>query len=157
MDKELKQIFTRRLSQCNRGEMVVIIYDIYFAYEGDIRDAFSASHYEEFKVSVHKAQEVLQELMRSLDFSYDIAKELYPLYRYCYNQLAKAVYENRMERIEDAGKIMKRLYGSFVEAARQDTSEPMMSNVQHVYAGMTYGRQDLNESYMDDNNRGFFV
>ena len=32
MDNELKQDFTRRLSQCNKGEMIVIIYDIYFAY-----------------------------------------------------------------------------------------------------------------------------
>ena len=31
MDNELKKDFTRRLSQCNSGEMIVIIYDIFFA------------------------------------------------------------------------------------------------------------------------------
>lgn len=66
MDNELKQIFTRRLSQCNRGEMIVIIYDIYFAYEKDICDAFSASDYDAFKASIHKAQDTLQELMADL-------------------------------------------------------------------------------------------
>lgn len=157
MDNELKQIFTRRLSQCNRGEMIVIIYDIYFAYEKDICDAFSSSNYEAFKASIHKAQDTLQELMKSLDFSYPIAKELYPLYQYCYKQLARAIYEYRLDGVNDAGRIMKRLYSSFAEAARQDTSEPLMSNVQQVYAGMTYGRQDLNESCIDDNKRGFFV
>ena len=32
MENELKKDFTRRLSQCNSGEMIVIIYDIFFAY-----------------------------------------------------------------------------------------------------------------------------
>ena len=31
MDSEQKKGFTRRLSQCNSGEMIVIIYDICFA------------------------------------------------------------------------------------------------------------------------------
>ena len=35
MNNELKQDFTRRLSQCNSGEMIVIIYDILFAYLDD--------------------------------------------------------------------------------------------------------------------------
>ena len=39
MDNELKKDFTRRLSQCNSGEMIVIIYDIFFAYVDDIRQA----------------------------------------------------------------------------------------------------------------------
>ena len=32
MENSLKQEFTRRLSQCNNGEMIVIMYDIVFAY-----------------------------------------------------------------------------------------------------------------------------
>ena len=39
MENELKKDFTRRLSQCNSGEMIVIIYDIFFAYVDDIRQA----------------------------------------------------------------------------------------------------------------------
>ena len=57
----------------------------------------------------------------------------------------------------EAEKILRRLYGSFVEVARQDTSEPLMRNTQQVYAGMTYGRASLNENYIDDDQRGFFV
>lgn len=157
MKSELKQDFTRRLSQCNRGEMIVIVYDIYFAYQQDIRDAYDASDHEEFKKSIHKAQETLRELMGSLDFSYPIAEELYQLYVYCSNQLAKALYQNDLTGVDAAEKILKRLYGSFVEAAKQDGSGPLMSNTQQVYAGMTYGKNDLNESFMEDESRGFRV
>ena len=47
---------------------------------------------------------------------------------------------------------------SFVEAAKQDKSAPLMKNTQQVYAGMTYARGAVNEDYMDvDSHRGFFV
>ena len=35
MTQEKKQELTRRLTYCNRGEMVVIMYDILFAYLDD--------------------------------------------------------------------------------------------------------------------------
>ena len=68
------------------------------------------------------------------------------------------MYENRLDGLLEAKKILGRLHGSFIEVARQDTSSPIMQNTQQVYAGMTYGRASLNENYMDlDNQRGFFV
>ena len=39
MTQEKKQEFTRRLSCCNRGEMIVIIYDILFSH---LEDALAA-------------------------------------------------------------------------------------------------------------------
>jgi flagellar protein FliS len=75
----------------------------------------------------------------------------------CKNLLAKAIYQNRLDGICEAEKILKNLYVGFTEAAKSDTSAPLMQNVQKVYAGMTYGRSSLNENLMNDNNRGFLV
>ena len=52
---------------------------------------------------------------------------------------------------------MKRLHASFVEVAKQDTSGPLMENIQHVYAGITYGKNDLVENCISDAQRGFFA
>ena len=149
MKNELKQDFTRRLSQCNAGEMIVIIYDILFAYLDDVKEAHEEDSHEQMKV--------LDELSHSLNFAYPLSKNLHSLYVFCKNQLARTMYENRLDGLMEAEKILRRLYGSFVEVARQDTSEPLMRNTQQVYAGMTYGRASLNENYMDDDQRGFFV
>ena len=48
------------------------------------------------------------------------------------------MYENRLDGVQEAEHIMHRLYTSFVEAAKQDKSAPLMKNTQQVYAGMTY-------------------
>jgi flagellar protein FliS len=158
MDKELKQDFTRRLSQCNSGEMIVIIYDIFFAYTDEAKEAYKKGEHETMKAAVRKAQRVLDELCSSLDFSYKLSGNLFSLYVFCKKQLARTMYENRLDGLGEAEKILRRLYTSFEEAARQDDSPPMMQNTQQVYAGMTYNKGILNENYMDyDDQRGFFA
>lgn len=157
MKDEVRQVFTRRLSQCNRGQLVVIIYDLYFCFGEDVRKEAEDQNFDGYKTGIHKMQGVLHELMESLNFKYAISRELYPLYRYCSNQLSRALYEYRLDGVEAADRVMKSLYEAFKQAAAQDQSEPLMKNVQQVYAGMTYGKGDLNENYVEDSNRGFFA
>ncbi len=157
MKNEQIRDFTRRLSQCNKGEMIVIIYDIYFAYAKDAKEAYQEGSHDYFKHSIHKAQDVLTQLMGDLDFAYPLAKNLYALYLYARNSLSTALYKNNLDPLLEAERIMLRLYDSFREAARSDTSGPIMSNTQQVYAGMTYGPKSLNENYMENQARGFFA
>ena len=147
MENELKKDFTRRLSQCNSGEMIVIIYDIFFAYVDDIRQAHCKGDHDGQKDAIRNAQSVLDELIGSLNFSYPISHNLYKLYMFCKNELSRAMYENRLDGVQEAEHIMQ-----------QDKSAPLMKNTQQVYAGMTYARGAVNEDYMDvDSHRGFFV
>ena len=97
MKNELKQDFTRRLSQCNAGEMIVIIYDILFAYLDDVKEAHEEDSHEQMKVAIRRAQNVLDELIHSLNFAYPLSKNLHSLYVFCKNQLARTMYENRLE------------------------------------------------------------
>ena len=157
MENSLKQEFTRRISQCNRGEMIVIMYDIVFAYMDEAKKAHANNQYEEYKQAIKRAQDTINTLIKALDFKYEISKDLHKLYVYAKNSLAKAIYQNRVDGIEDAEKVLKRLYTSFCEAAKSDTSGPLMRNTQQVYAGMTYGRNSLNETCFEGNHRGFFV
>lgn len=157
MDKEKISDFTRRLSQCNRGEMIVIIYDMYFAYGQDAKSAYQEDNHEAFKKAIHQAEDVLSRLMQDLDFTYPIAKNLYALYMYSRNECAKALYTNSLNPLNEADRIMEKLYKAFVEAAKEDTSAPLMSNTQQVYAGMTYGRESLSENYTENQTRGFFA
>ena len=157
MESSLKQEFTRRLSQCNRGQMIVIMYDIAFAYINEAKKAHENNDYEAYTQAIKRAQATIDKLMNALDFKYEISKELHKLYVFAKNALAKAIYQNRLDGIEEAEKILKRLYTSFCEAAKTDTSGPLMRNTQQVYAGMTYGKNTLNESCYGDYNRGFFA
>ncbi len=157
MDKELKQELTRRISQANKGELILVMYDIYFAYSDDAKKALEEIDRDAFKAGIHHAQESLDELIKSLDFAYDISNQLFNLYSYCKKQLSKALYEAKSEKIKESDGIMKKLRDSFEVVAASDDSEPLMANTQKVYAGFTYGRTQLTENCMDGTHRGFFA
>lgn len=158
MTQEKKQEFTRRLSCCNRGEMIVIIYDILFAYLDDGIQAKEAGNYEDFKKAVGLSQQVICRLMDDLDFSYEISNSLFSEYQFVNQLLSMAICKNTSKNLCDAKKVLKNLYDAFVEVSRQDTSEPLMSNTQQVVAGMTYQKGSLTETLQDsESSRGFLA
>ncbi len=157
MTREKKQEFTRRLSCCNRGGMVVVMYDILFAYLDDAETSH-AEDYDTFKSSVGKAQQVIRRLMDDLDFTYPIAGSLYGEYQFVNKHLSLAVCKNDVQNVRDAQRVLKNLYEGFVEAARQDASEPLMQHAQQVVAGMTYQKGSLTETLQgSESSRGFLA
>ncbi len=157
MKDELILDFQRRLSQCNKGEMIVIMYDIVFAYMKEAKEEKLFGSYENYKQAIHRAVAGVDALIGALDFSYPIAKELYRLYILAKQYLAKGIYQNRIEGIEEAERLLLPVYEAFKELAKADKSAPLMGNAQNVYAGMTYGKTSLNENLTGEANRGFWA
>ena len=136
----------------------MINYEIIFAYLDDAKKAYQEEKWEEFKVALRKAQNSIGELMQTLDFSYDISRNLYRIYVFCKDSLAAAMYKRSLTEIENAEKMLQKLYQSFCKVAETDSSAPMMKNTQQVYAGYTYGKGDLVENCQElDKSRGFFA
>lgn len=158
MEKEQITDFTRRIVQSNRSELTVINYEIIFAYLSDAKTTHEKQQWDEFKKALRKAQNSINELINTLNFSYEISKNLYQIYVFCRDILSVSMYKRSTEEIDDAERLLKKLYHGFLEAAKADTSAPLMKNTQQVYAGYTYGKNDLVENYKElDKKRGFFV
>ena len=71
--------------------------------------------------------------------------------------MAKAVIKKDLEELAGAEVVLMNLYEAFLEAAKQDHSNPLMQNTQQVYAGITYGRNNLTETFQEPASRGFFA
>ena len=128
MTQDKKQEFTRRLSCCNRGGMVVVMYEILFAYLEEAQEA-QGKDYPGFKSAIGKAQNVLRRFMDDLDFTYPVSGELFAIYQFANKRLSLAVSRNSRKDVEDVQRILKNLYDGFQEAAKQDTSEPDRKSV----------------------------
>lgn len=158
MEKEQIIDFTRRISQSNASGLVVVTYDIMFSNLEDAKAAYAKEDWEAFKRSVRQAQRAIGELKDSLNFSYDMAKELYQIYVYCRDKLAEAMYKRSLDELAEASELMEKLYKSFKKVAEEDNTAPIMKNTQQVYAGYTYGRNDVVENCDEINkSRGFLV
>jgi len=157
MQKEQIQEFTSKITMSNRTGLTVVTYEILFTYLADVKCALKEDRYDDYKQAIRQAQKCISELMVTLDFSYDLAVELYRIYAYGKELLAKAMFKRSETEIAECENLMRMLYASFVEVAKTDKSAPLMKNTEQVYAGYTYGRNDVNSSSDVNPSRGYFV
>ena len=155
MRKELKKEYTVRISQSNRSQLVVVVYDMLLDY---LKEAHSAEHdgnMDLFITELKNAQNVVAELMGALNFKYPISAELFRIYLFWNGQLVQAIVKKDISCLNGLEGMVKRFKQAFEEISKNDHSEPLMQNSQKVYAGLTYGRGSLSEMTDVDYNRGF--
>jgi len=158
MKQELIRDFNLRITNANRTQLVVIKFDIFETYAGDALAALEAGDREELKVQIYRADMVLTSFEQSLDFKYDLSRDLYNAYQFCSKQLYKALSLRRKEYIENAIHVMHELREAFAEVAKTDDSPVLMQNSEQLTAGMTYGKGVLYEGSLNtESNRGFWA
>ena len=139
------------------SEFVVIMYDIILDDVKAARQAKASGDDKQYQAELNHAVKFLNELMGALDFSEPLAYRLMSLYIYVNKMLARARVSGQPDTLDDVDMVIEKLRDGFDGIKDQDTTGPVMQNVQQVYAGLTYGKGKLNESYYDprDYNRGF--
>ncbi len=158
MTKDQKRIFTERITSSNRTGIIAVLFDIFDVYVSDAEKAFELNEYDSFKKSVKAAEEVIVHLKNDLDFKYEIAGNLYELYDYCLRCLSSAVYRFSVSDLSDVKKVMSELGEAFSELAKADDSKPIMQNAEKIVYGMTYGKNDINETAVAaGSSRGFLA
>lgn len=157
MTKEQVQAYTLRVSQASPCELVVIMYDIILDDVKNARIAKNAGDEKQYQTDLIHAGKFVNELMDALDFSQPISFRLMSLYIYVNKMLVKARINNKWDSLNDVELVIEKLRAGFDGIKDQDTTGPVMQNVQQVYAGLTYGKGTLNETYLNaqDYNRGF--
>ena len=158
MTKELKQQFTLRISQANKSQLVVILYEMMITYLDEAKEAYDRQDRAGFRDGIRKSRGCLMELMSSLHFEYEVASNLLSLYLYANRELARADIRNSVTELVHVKAIMSKLHDAYEKVGEQDTSGPIMENTQTVYAGLTYGKNTLTENLYDQgSNRGFRI
>lgn len=171
MTNEMKQEFTRKITQANKTELIIILYEMLSQY---IEDAISSNQLGDKRrtiIEIRRATQCVDELIASLNLEYPLAINLFRLYQYIKRELLKVKTESIESNIEqmqantEAVKslehiimIVHGLHEAYAEIVIEDTSGAVMTNIQTVYAGMTYGKKDINEN-MDSGveKRGYFI
>ena len=158
MTKELKQEYTLRITQANKTQLITILYEMALLYVDEAEEALSAGDRSELKNAVRRIQGCMCELMDSLHMEYEVARNLLQLYLYITREVAKAALHSDTECLEHVRPVLDKLLSAYKQIEGQDASGPVMGNAQTVYAGLTYGRNDLMENAADPAaNRGFCV
>ena len=158
MNNERKQIYTRRISEANRAQLITVVYDMALEYMDDGKNALAEEHFDDADFALKHARACLDDLIGALDMQYEMSRGLMELYLFCKRELSMAQGKRDMTRIANAKMVIDKLRGAWVQIEDKDDSDASFDNAQTVYAGLTYGKGTLNESVADpDANRGLTV
>lgn len=146
MTKEEKNIFSLRIANSSKTELIVITYDIIVNYVDAACDAYEKEDLEAVVFNLQQAKRFLNNLSSCLDFEYGISYELMNLYIFLNNCLVKDIVKRKPQSAETIKSIIDELRESFDAVSAKDTSGRVMKNSERVYVGYTYGRTStLNE------------
>ena len=158
MTTEKKQTFTRRITQANRSQLVVIVYEMLLVYLEDAMNAYEEDKKEDFRENLRMARECIGQMRTSLNFDYNISRNLFAIYCFADREIAKDMYSLKKENLDVIKMIFTKLHDAYYVVSTKDESGPLMDNIQTVYAGLTYSKSDLNEDFMNyDINRGYLA
>lgn len=158
MTAEQKKEFTRKISQANATELIVILYDIALVYVNESIRLMEEDNMAEAKIQADFAKRCIEEMIANLHFEYDLATVLHRIYLSMKKSLRDGVLEKNKEPLISVKNNLVTLRNAYDQIASQDTSAPVMGHAQTVVAGLTYGKHSLNESLaQESSSRGFRV
>ena len=158
MTDELKKEFTLKITRANATELIVILYDMILVYIKEAGEFWDCNNKEEYIRSLQKIRNCIGELMDSLNTEYEMARNMYSLYVFFLKELVKAENkENGISILETIKPMIESLRNAYETVAAENKNGPLMQNTQTVYAGLTYGKKDINVNLEQLSNRGFRV
>lgn len=152
MTKEEINIFSKRVAQSSKSELVVISYEIILNYIASAKAELAKEDTEKFLFNVKKAKQFVNDLSSVLDFTQKISFELMNIYMYVDRCLVKSIVKRDNCDLDTVESVISKLKTAFEEVSKADDSGAMMKNGEQIYAGLTYGRGVLNEVTMRGNN-----
>lgn len=159
MKKDEVQAFANRVTQASRSELIVILYEMTLVEITEAKEAYEAGNMSAFEKGLKKSQKYVNELIVALDYNYTISYDLLSLYLYVNKRIITAIIKMNPISLDSAQSVLDKLLNGFKEVSKADHSGPVMRNTQQLYAGLTYGKGKLNETYINpsDRNRGFIA
>ncbi len=158
MTADQKKEFTRKISQANSSELIVILYDIALVYVKESIRLLEEDNVQDAKIQVDFAKRCIEEMIANLHFEYDLATVLHRIYLSMKKSLREGILEKKKEPLISVRDNLISLRDAYAQIVSQDKSAPVMGHAQTVVAGLTYGKHSLNESLaQESSSRGFRV
>ncbi|MCL1987962.1 MAG: flagellar protein FliS [Firmicutes bacterium] len=155
-----KEDYTLRIANATPVQLVVINYELLLAFVDEALTAHSVNDKAEYYKKIGKTKEAITQLIEGLDLDNEVAQNLYQLYQYAWERLNKALFTGDFVGSANAVIEVQQMFATLLEGWQQIENTPDDRIAEHqadskVYAGLTYGKDGLNEYIPQDGNEGF--
>lgn len=159
MTKETISSYTMQISQANASQLTCIAYELWQTFMAEALSAYEAGDLPGFKQQLGKVQRVNQEIISMMNHENACARDVMAIHFFINNRLVQSMIKQKPVELDRVCEMVKKLQTAFIELSKGDKDAPLMQNTQRVYAGLTYGKDSLNESAdpLGEAGRGFLV
>lgn len=100
------------------GELTLMLYDGCLKFIRLAREAINNNDIQAKNTNIQKAQNIITELMVTLDMKYKISKQMMPLYDFVRRKLIEANVKNSLQSLEEAETIVKEFRETWKEVIK---------------------------------------
>lgn len=100
------------------GELTLMLYDGCLKFIRLAREAINNDDMQKKNINIQKAQNIITELMVTLDMKYEISKQMMPLYDFVRRKLIEANIKNSLQSLEEAETIVTEFRDTWKEVIR---------------------------------------
>ncbi|WP_143833712.1 flagellar export chaperone FliS [Oceanobacillus senegalensis] len=101
MNKAYHTYQNNAVNTASGGELTLMLYNGCMKFIKQSMRDMEANNYEAKNTNIQKAQNIIQELMITLDTKIEISKQMMPLYEYIHFQLKEANVKNDVEKLKE--------------------------------------------------------
>lgn len=155
-----KEYLTNRVANADDAQLVAIMYEGLMGTVKSGIEYIKNGNKEKLNSSINKVREILAELLATLEGDSEIANNLRSIYVYLNKLVTDAEIKQDKGRLEEAIKVITPLYEAWLELGEKEGKETDHSQVDaglaktpSIVAGMTYGKGQLNDYVINDEDR----
>lgn len=119
------------INTASPGELTLMLYNGCIKFLNVAKKAIEEKHMEEKNVNLQKAQNIIIELMVTLNMDYEISKQILPLYEYMNRRLIEANIKNDVEIVDEVIGLVTEFRDTWKEVIKLNRQQ-QYQNVQQV-------------------------
>lgn len=94
------------VSTASPGELTLMLYNGCLKFINAAKQSIKRDNIKDRNINIQKAQNIIRELMVTLQMEYEVSKNIIPLYEYIYNRLIEANIKNDLTILEEVEELV---------------------------------------------------
>lgn len=116
MNKAYQAYQNNAVNTASGGELTLMLYNGCIKFIKQAMKDLEANNYEGKNTNIQKAQNIIRELLITLDPKVEISKQFQPLYEFMLEQLTQANIENNKEKLEQVLELVTEFRDTWKQA-----------------------------------------
>ena len=130
VNKQYQAYKNNAVNTASGGQLTLMLYNGCIKFINQAIKDINEKNYEGKNTHIQRAQDIIQELMITLDREVDISKQMLPLYEFTFHQLQEGNIKNDVKHLEEALEFVTTFRDTWKEVIKNAGSQQYAQGAQ---------------------------